>query len=79
MKKKYEIDMLTTDSVSIKTQNYTTIDGVDYDLGSPHRKAYMNSTKGRAELTAEIPEPYLSAVLIMWGDTPTVEDISEKQ
>ena len=79
MKKRYEIDMLTTDSVSIKTQNYTNIDGVDYDLGLPHRKAYINSTKGRAELTAEIPEPYLSAVMVMWGDTPTIEDISEKQ
>lgn len=75
MQKRYEIDMLTKDSVSVKTQNYTTIDGVDYDLGLPNRKAYINSIKGRAELMAELPEPYLSGVLAVWGDEPTVEDL----
>lgn len=75
MQKKYEIDMLTKDSVSVKTQNYTNIDGVDYDIGLPHRKAYVNSTLGREEIAAELPEPYLSAVMVIWGDTPTVDGL----
>ena len=75
MQKRYEIDMLTKNSVSVKTQNYTTIDGIDYDIGMPHRKAYINSIKGRSELMAELPEPYLSGVLAVWGDEPTVEDL----
>lgn len=75
MQKRYEIDMLNSDSVSVKTQNHMIIDGVDYDIGLPHRKAYINSVKGRAELSSEIPEPYLSGILAVWGDEPTVEDL----
>lgn len=66
------LDELTTKSVSVKTINYTTIDGVKYYLGEPHRCAYINSEQGRLDITAELPEPYLSAVMTVWGDEPTV-------
>lgn len=71
------VDMLTADSVSILTQKVATIEGQTYTLGN-HRYAYVNSAAGRAQLEAELPEPYRSAVLAVWGDAPTVvEEIPE--
>ena len=52
-------------------------DGVSYEIGEPHRCAYVNSVSGRKQLAAALSDPYLSAVLAMWGNTPTVEDIEE--
>lgn len=67
------IDNLTTDSVSVKTQRVLIEDnGSETALGSPSRKAYINSEGGRAELTKEIKEPYFSAILAVWGDNATV-------
>ena len=43
-------------------------------MGELHAKAYMNSERGRAELAEEVSEPYLSAVLSVWGEEPTVEE-----
>jgi hypothetical protein len=69
---KVTIDMLTKTSVSIRTQNYVEQNGVEYLIGEPHRCAYINSERGRAEIAAALAEPYLSAVMAMWGDAPTV-------
>lgn len=69
---KISLDMLTESSVSVRTQKYITDEGVEYAVGEPHRCAYVNSERGRAEIAAELPEPYLSAVLAVWGDAPTV-------
>lgn len=66
------LDMLTETSVSVKTQKYIEDGGVEYAVGEPHRRAYVNSERGRAEIAAELPEPYLSAVLAVWGEAPTV-------
>ncbi len=74
MNEKYTVDILTLNSVSIKKESFFTVDGKEYPLGEPHRKAYVNSESGRAELTAEVPEPYLSAVMAVWGEEPTVSD-----
>ena len=78
MTEKITIDMLTSDSVSIKRQNYIEQDGVIYAVGQPSRKAYSNSIRGRAEIAQELGEPYLSAVMSVWGDTPTIEEASEE-
>ena len=51
-----------------------TVEGETFVLGSPHRCAYINSRAGRESLCAEVAEPYLSAVLSVWGDTPTLEE-----
>lgn len=64
------IDMLTKNSVSIKKQTETGI----------WRKAYVNSEQSRQELQTEVPEPYLSEILEVWGDAPTViEEVPESQ
>ena len=68
------LDMLTADSVSVKTQRYTTVDGQEYPIGQPHRKAYINSEKGRDEVQSELPEAQRNAIFAIWGDTPTVTE-----
>ena len=65
------IDGLTIYNVSVKKQGYVEIDGVKY-VNEPHRKAYSNSIRGRLEVADELAEPYLSAVMAVWGDEPTV-------
>ena len=72
MDTKITLDMLTTDSVSVKTQGYIKSEGTDRLVGAPRRKAYINSTKGRAKLIEELAEPYLTAVLAVWGAEPTI-------
>ena len=47
-------------------------DGIKYFVGDIHRRAYVNSEDGRKEINEELAEPYLSAVMTVWGDTPTV-------
>lgn len=71
------LDALTKNSVSVKRQKTITAEGSTYEIGEPHRCAYVNSVSGRKQLAAELPEPYLSAVLAVWGDAPTVEDPAE--
>ncbi len=66
------LDMLTETGASVKTQKYVEDGGVEYAVGEPHRRAYVNSERGRAEIAAELPEPYLSAVMSVWGENPTV-------
>jgi len=63
------LDLLTADSVTVETINIFENDGTVYRM-PPHAKAYPNSEAGRAELQAEVSEPYLSAVLTIWGDAP---------
>lgn len=74
MNTRKELDMLCRDSVSVKTESYTVIDGVEYILGKPSRTAYLNSEYGRERLTEEVGEPYYSAVMAIWGQTPTVTE-----
>lgn len=71
---KITLDMLTVDSVSLKKQNYETVSGVEYTVGQPWRRAYANSITGRAQVQAEVTEPYKSAIMAVWGDAPTVTE-----
>ncbi len=66
MNMKYEIDMLTDESVSIKTMKTTVVDSVEYVIGEVHRKAYDKSEGWKEMLQKEIPEPCLSAILVRW-------------
>jgi hypothetical protein len=50
------------------------LDGQDYAVGEPHRGAYVNSLRGREEISAALDEPYLSAVMTVWGEEATVEE-----
>ena len=77
MIEKITLDMLTADSVSLKKQNYETVNGVEYTVGQPWRRAYANSITGRAQVQAEVSEPYLTAIMVVWGDIPTVTEQAE--
>lgn len=72
--KKITVDLLTPTSVSIVTEKFATVGGVEQQIGNRERKAYSNSKIGRQSLIDEVGEPYCSSVFIVWGDTPTVED-----
>jgi hypothetical protein len=76
MVEKIILDMLTQDSVSVKKQKYIEDGGIQYDVGQPSRCAYINTIRGRQEMQAGVPEPYLGAILAVWGDTPTVTEPS---
>lgn len=73
METKKIVDMLTADSVSILTQKFMKDDGEIVQVGKNHRKGYVNSGPGRAELQEKEPPEVVEAVLAIWGDTPTVE------
>ncbi len=75
METKKIVDMLTADSVSILTQKFMKDDGEIVQVGKNHRKGYVNSGSGRAELQEKEPAEVVEAVLAIWGDTPTVQDI----
>lgn len=78
MNEKMTLDMLTQNSVSIKKQQYTLVDGKEYAIGEPWRRAYINSINGRAQIQAEIENPYLTAIMAVWGDAPTINDNPEQ-
>jgi hypothetical protein len=66
------IDMLTEMHVNIKRQKYIEHQGQHLSVGDPHWKTYMNATHDRDVLAAEVPEPYLSAVMAVWGNEPMI-------
>lgn len=57
--------------VNVLIQKSMEVEGTVYVLGG-NRCSYINSIHGREQLAEGLPEPYLSAVLAVWGDTPTV-------
>ena len=74
---KITLDMLTETGVSVKTQKYIEDGGIEYAVGEPHRRAYVNSERGRAELAAalengEITKSDFDAITSKWGNSPTV-------
>lgn len=77
MSEKITLDVLTQNGVSVKKQNYAVVEGKEYPVGEPWRRAYINSIEGRTQVQTEVPEPYQSAILAVWGDTPTVADNPE--
>jgi len=77
MIEKITLDALNVNSVSIKKQRYTVVDGKEYPIGEPWRRAYVNSAQGRTQVQAEVPEPYSSAIMAVWGDAPTVTEQAE--
>ena len=68
MIEKYMLDNLNQNSVSVKKQN---------PVGQLWRRAYVNSVQGRAQVQAEVPEPYCTAIFTVWGDTPTIDETAQ--
>ena len=62
MIEKITLDMLTQDGVSVKTQRYYDDNGTLYPIGQPHRKAYINSIRGRQEVVDELPQEQQNAI-----------------
>jgi hypothetical protein len=77
MQEKITLEMLTQDGVNLKRQNVQILDGVEYPIGEPWRRQYMNSSSDRESVEAEIPEPYKTAIFAVWGDVPTVTEKTE--
>lgn len=73
MKEKITLDMLSKDSVSLEKRQYIIQDGKEYTVGEPWRSTYYNSVSGRQQVQEEVPEPYKSVIMLLWGDTPTFE------
>lgn len=72
---KKTITSLTSDSVSILTQTFTTDEyGTSEQVGSNHRTSYDNSESGRTMLAENEPEEIVATVFQMWGDSPTIEE-----
>ena len=71
---KITLDNLNENSVSVLTQQFAEINGETVQVGENHRRAYMNSKYGRIELEDKLQEPYLSSVLAVWGEEPTIVD-----
>ena len=70
---KITLDNLTENSVSVLTQQFANLNGQTVQVGENHRTAYINSEYGRIELKDKLQEPYLSSVMAVWGENPTVE------
>lgn len=77
MIEKYTLDMLTQDSVSVKKQTYIDYMGQQYPIGEPWRRAYMNNEQGRQQIVDELPVAQVNAIMAVWGDTPTVEEVAD--
>lgn len=77
MIEKITLDNLAQDSVSVKKQQYAVVDGVEYPIGQPHRKAYVNSEQGRSEVQNELPTVQQNAIFAIWGSTPTVMEATQ--
>ncbi len=71
---KTTLDNLCENSVSVLKQDYITVGNADVQIGDNHRRAFVNSLSGRSAIAEYIGEPYISAVLSVWGDEPTVTE-----
>lgn len=74
IKTRISLDVLNEYSVTVKTQQYIDIEGEELNVGEPRARAYANSERGRAELAEDVPEPYLSAVLAVWGEESKIKE-----
>ena len=75
LKEKITLDMLTKDSVSVLRQQFLTFNGEEMQVGGNIRNAYMNSESGRQLIRNLLPDEYYNAVMAVWGDNPTVDEV----
>jgi hypothetical protein len=74
VEEKIYLDNLSDYAVSIRKQKIYIESGVEYPVGNPWRKAYINTEIGRAELLADknsgfIPAQYYDSIVKVWGNT----------
>lgn len=78
IKVKKTVDMLTTKTVSILTQKFIDLDGIETQVGNDHRCAYANSATGRQDLQKQEPQDVVNSVFAIWGDVPTINEEEEE-
>jgi len=61
------LDMLSTKGVSVVKQKVVIQDAIEYPFGEEWRRAYSNTEEDTEVLRKEVPEPYLSTILKLWG------------
>ena len=72
---KTTIHRLTTEFVEIDTEQYVEINDQKIKLDMPkHSVSYVNSASGREQLQNDLPEKIIQAVLVIWGDEPTINE-----
>ena len=74
METKIIIEYLNEKSTTIVKKKVIIEGGIEYYVGDPHRTSYINSETGRIALRNEIPDPYYSSIMDIWGENPTVID-----
>ena len=75
---KTTLDLLNRDSVSILKQEFAIVNDTEVQVGQNFRRAFTNSENGRKEIAEFLNEPYLTSVMAVWGDAPTVaEQVTE--
>ena len=74
MIEKYTLDRLNDKSVSVLKQKFTE-DGEQ--VGKKHRRAYVNSEKGRQKVKDGLPSPQKDALFQVWGDEATITEEEE--
>ena len=76
--KKYILEQLTADSVNVVTVSYAKVNSKLCEI-SRERMSYPNSTMGRELISKALPKEYLSAVLVVWGENPTMDNPKNKE
>ena len=71
--KEIVIGLLNKNEAGIIRTNYINYNGKKTQLGDSLRLVYDNSIQDRERIREELEEPYLSAVLSVWGEEPTVD------
>lgn len=67
------LDLLNSNSVSVKTIEKAVINGAERVI-DVSRRSYANSPVGRRRISQDLPEQYAESILAIWGDEATVED-----
>lgn len=79
METKIILNNLTVDHVDVICQNVITIDGVTHNLDLPCANAYVNDEFDRSRIKEDLPENYQAAIFAVWGDAPTITNLSSQQ
>ena len=75
--KDYKLRNLNENSVTVVVENFVEFDGNKYPVGKKSIICYNNNNNDRDVIKTVLPENYYNAVMIVWGDTPKVNDVPQ--
>ena len=76
---KITLNHLTKNSVDVIWQDVITINGITRNLDLPRAGAYVNDEFDRSRIVEDLPKDFQDAIFAVWGDTPTITDLSTQQ